>query len=107
LFGFRKRKLPENFKSDLLRAYPSGDLQAALLSKEKLDPGSRLDTWPANQSRQERHPFVDASPQTRSTPSLPHNEKDMAAENIGAGLRARPWRGSGSSSRTLARYVWR
>ena len=43
LFGFEKRRLPEKFKSDLLRTYPAGDLQAALLSKEKLAPGSRLD----------------------------------------------------------------
>jgi hypothetical protein len=43
LFGFEKRRLPEKFKSDLLRAYPAGDLRAALLSDEKLAPGSRLD----------------------------------------------------------------
>jgi len=43
LFGFEKRKLPEKFKSDLLRAYPAGDLQAALLSNEEMAPGSRLD----------------------------------------------------------------
>ena len=43
LFGFEKRRLPEKFKSDLLRTYPAGDLQAALLSKEELAPGSRLD----------------------------------------------------------------
>lgn len=43
LFGFEKRKLPEKFKRDLLLAYPAGDLQAALLSKEELAPGSRLD----------------------------------------------------------------
>jgi len=43
LFGFEKRRLPERFKSDLLRTYPAGDLQAALLSKEELAPGSRLD----------------------------------------------------------------
>src|ERR1700681_1881650 len=43
LFGFEKRRLPEKFKSDLLRTYPAGDLQAALLSKEDLAPGSRLD----------------------------------------------------------------
>ena len=43
LFGFEKRRLPEKFKSDLLRTYPTGDLQAALLSKEELAPGSRLD----------------------------------------------------------------
>ena len=43
LFGFEKRRLPEKFKSDLLGTYPAGDLQAALLSKEKLAPGSRLD----------------------------------------------------------------
>ena len=43
LFGFEKRRLSEKFKSDLLRTYPAGDLQAALLSKEELAPGSRLD----------------------------------------------------------------
>jgi hypothetical protein len=43
LFGFEKRKLPEKFKSDLLRAYPAGDLQTALLSDEGMAPGSRLD----------------------------------------------------------------
>jgi hypothetical protein len=43
LFGFEKRRLPEKFKSDLLGTYPAGDLQAALLSKEELAPGSRLD----------------------------------------------------------------
>ena len=43
LFGFEKRRLPEKFKSDLLRTYPAGDLQAALLSEEELAPGSRLD----------------------------------------------------------------
>jgi hypothetical protein len=43
LFGSEKRKLPEKFKSDLLRAYPAGDLQAALLSNEEMAPGSRLD----------------------------------------------------------------
>src|SRR5258706_15885207 len=43
LFGFEKRKLPEQFKSDLLLAYPAGDLQAALLSNEEMAPGSRLD----------------------------------------------------------------
>jgi hypothetical protein len=43
LFGFEKRRLSEKFKSDLLRAYPAGDIQAALLSKEELAPGSRLD----------------------------------------------------------------
>jgi hypothetical protein len=43
LFGFEKRKLPEKFKSDLLRAYPAGDLRAALLSNEGMAPGSRLD----------------------------------------------------------------
>ena len=43
LFGFEKRKLPEKFKSDLLRAYPAGDLQAALLSNEEMAPGSRLE----------------------------------------------------------------
>jgi hypothetical protein len=43
LFGFEKRKLPEKFKSDLLRAHPAGDLQAALLSNEEMAPGSRLD----------------------------------------------------------------
>jgi hypothetical protein len=43
LFGFEKRRLPEKFKSDLLRTYPAGDLQAALLSKAELAPGSRLD----------------------------------------------------------------
>src|SRR6266481_10088008 len=43
LFGFGKRRLPEKFKSDLLLAYPAGDLQAALLSNEEMAPGSRLD----------------------------------------------------------------
>ena len=43
LFGFEKRKLPESFKSELLRAYPAGDLRAALLSDEELAAGSRLD----------------------------------------------------------------
>jgi hypothetical protein len=43
LFGFEKRKLPEKFKSDLLRAYPAGDLHVALLSNEEMAPGSRLD----------------------------------------------------------------
>ena len=43
LFGFEKRKLAEKFKSDLLRAYPAGDLQVALLSNEEMAPGSRLD----------------------------------------------------------------
>jgi hypothetical protein len=43
LFGFEKRRVPEKFKSDLLRAYPAGDIQAALLSKEELALGSRLD----------------------------------------------------------------
>jgi hypothetical protein len=36
-------RMPEKFKSDLLHAYPAGDIQAALLSKEELAPGSRLD----------------------------------------------------------------
>jgi hypothetical protein len=43
LFGFEKRRLPEKFKSDLLRAHRAGDLQAALLSNEQMAPGSRLD----------------------------------------------------------------
>ncbi len=43
LFGFERRRLPEKFKSDLLHTYPAGDMQAALLSKEELAPGSRLD----------------------------------------------------------------
>jgi len=43
LFGFEKRRLPEKFKSDLLRTYPAGDLRAALLSDEQLAPSSRLD----------------------------------------------------------------
>src|ERR1700730_6935674 len=43
LFGFEKRRLPEEFKSELRRTCPAGDLQAALLSKEELAPGSRLD----------------------------------------------------------------
>ncbi len=41
LVWFEKRKLSEKFKSDLLRAYPAGDLQAALRSN--MAPGSRLD----------------------------------------------------------------
>ena len=43
LFGFGKRRLSQKFKNDLLRTYPAGDIQAALLSKEELAPGSRLD----------------------------------------------------------------
>jgi hypothetical protein len=43
LFGFGKRRLSGNFKRDLLRAYPAGNLQDALLSKEEMAPGSRLD----------------------------------------------------------------
>jgi len=43
LFGFEKRKLPEKFKSELLRTYPAGDMRAALLSDEELATDSRLD----------------------------------------------------------------
>jgi hypothetical protein len=43
LFGFGKRRVSENFKSDLLRTYPAGNIQDALLSKEEMAPGSRLD----------------------------------------------------------------
>src|SRR5271154_4040309 len=43
LFGFEKRKLPESFKSELLRAYPAGDIRAALQSDKDLATGSRLD----------------------------------------------------------------
>jgi hypothetical protein len=43
LFGFEKRRLPEEFKSELLRTYPAGDIRAALLSDEELATGSRLD----------------------------------------------------------------
>lgn len=43
LFGFEKRKLPERFKSDLLRRYPAGDMRAALLSEEPLARNTRLD----------------------------------------------------------------
>jgi hypothetical protein len=43
LFGFGKRRVNGTFKRDLLRAYPAGNLQDALLSKEEMAPGSRLD----------------------------------------------------------------
>jgi HD domain len=43
IFGFEKRKLPERFKSDLLRSYPAGDMRAALLSEEPLARDTRLD----------------------------------------------------------------
>ena len=43
LFGFGKRRLNGKFKSDLLRSYPAGNLQDALLSREEMAPGSRLD----------------------------------------------------------------
>jgi hypothetical protein len=43
LFGFGKRRVSEKFKSDLLRTYPAGNIQDALLSKEEMAPGSRLD----------------------------------------------------------------
>jgi len=43
LFGFEKRKLPERFKSDLLRRYPAGDMRAALLSEEPPARDTRLD----------------------------------------------------------------
>ena len=43
IFGFGKRRVSENFKSDLLRTYPAGNIQDALLSKEEMAPGSRLD----------------------------------------------------------------
>jgi hypothetical protein len=43
LFGFEKRRIHNNFRRDLLHAYPAGDIQSALLSKEQMAPGSRLD----------------------------------------------------------------
>jgi HD domain len=43
LFGFGKRRVNERFKKDLLQAYPAGNIQDALLSKEEMAPGSRLD----------------------------------------------------------------
>jgi hypothetical protein len=43
LFGFGKRRLPQEFKRELLRTYPAGDIRAALLSDEELATGSRLD----------------------------------------------------------------
>jgi hypothetical protein len=43
LFGFEKRRIHIKFKRELLRDYPAGDIQSALLSKEEMAPGSRLD----------------------------------------------------------------
>jgi hypothetical protein len=43
LFGFGKRRVSANFKKDLLRAHPAGNMHDALLSKEQMAPGSRLD----------------------------------------------------------------
>jgi hypothetical protein len=43
LFGFGKRRVSWNFKKDLLRTYPAGNMHDALLSKEQMAPGSRLD----------------------------------------------------------------
>jgi hypothetical protein len=43
LFGFGKRRVNGKFKRDLLRAYPAGNMHEALLSKEEMAPGSRLD----------------------------------------------------------------
>jgi hypothetical protein len=43
LFGFGKRRVSANFKKDLLRARPAGNMHDALLSKEQMAPGSRLD----------------------------------------------------------------
>jgi HD domain-containing protein len=43
LFGFGKGRMKGNFKSDLLRAYPAGNMHDALLSQEQMAPGSRLD----------------------------------------------------------------
>ena len=43
LFGFEKRRIHSNFRRNLLHAYPAGDIQSALLSKEQMAPGSRLD----------------------------------------------------------------
>jgi hypothetical protein len=43
LFGLGKRRVNGKFKRELLRAYPAGNLQKALLSKEEMAPGSRLD----------------------------------------------------------------
>jgi hypothetical protein len=43
LFGFEKHRIQSKFKRELLRAYPAGDVQSALLSREEMAPGSRLD----------------------------------------------------------------
>jgi hypothetical protein len=43
LFGFGKRRVSANFKKDLLRAHPAGNMHDALLSNEQMAPGSRLD----------------------------------------------------------------
>jgi hypothetical protein len=43
LFGFGKRRVNANFKKDLLRAYPAGNMHDALLSQEQMAPRSRLD----------------------------------------------------------------
>jgi hypothetical protein len=43
LFGFGKRRVNGKFKRDLLRTYPAGNMHEALLSKEQMAPGSRLD----------------------------------------------------------------
>src|SRR3984885_5647499 len=43
LFGFGKRRLHGDFHKNLLLTYPAGNIQAALLSDEKMAPGSRLD----------------------------------------------------------------
>jgi hypothetical protein len=43
LFGFGKRRVNANFKRELLRAYPAGNMHAALLSQEQMAPGSRRD----------------------------------------------------------------
>jgi len=43
LFGFEKRRIQSKFRREILRAYPAGDVQSALLSKDEMAPGSRLD----------------------------------------------------------------
>ena len=43
LFGFEKHRMHSGFKRDLLKTYPAGDMHSALLAKEEMAPGSRLD----------------------------------------------------------------
>ena len=43
LCGFEKRRIHNDSKREILHAYPAGDIQSALLSKEEMAPGSRLD----------------------------------------------------------------